>query len=140
MSARVRWLSPLLLVMILVASGVGRVRLVSAAQTPAAEADVRDALQRYTTALESLDVNAVRKVQPSIPADSLAKAFRDMRELDVTIDMVRILSLDGATARVSCRVMQTLTPRAGAKRTTTVTRVMRLKRTPDIWIIDGFER
>ena len=141
MSARVRWLSPLLLVMILVASGAGRARLVSAAQTPApaTEADVRDALQRYTAALESLDVNAVRKVQPSIPADGLAKAFRDMRELDVTIDMIRILSLDGATARVSCRVMQTLTPRTGAKRTTTVTRVMRLKRT-DVWIIDGFER
>jgi len=142
MSTRVRWLSRFLLVMILVVSGVGRAPLVSAAQNPvpAAEADVRDALQRYTAALESLDVNAVRKVQPSIPADSLAKAFRDMRELDVTIDMVRILSLDGATARVSCRVMQTLTPRAGAKRTTTVTRVMRLKRTPDVWIIDGFER
>ena len=142
MSTRVRWLSRFLLVMILVVSGVGRAPLVSAAQNPvpAAEADVRDALQRYTAALESLDVNAVKKVQPSIPADSLAKAFRDMRELDVTIDMVRILSLDGATARVSCRVMQTLTPRAGAKRTTTVTRVMRLKRTPDVWIIDGFER
>ena len=108
--------------------------------SPAAEADVRDALQRYTAALESLDVNAVRKVQPSIPAESLAKAFKDMRELDVTIDMVRIISLDGTTARVSCRVMQTLTPRVGAKRTTTVTRVMRLKRSPDVWIIDGFER
>jgi hypothetical protein len=142
MSARGHWLLRFPLVMILVVSGVDPVGLVSAAQnpSPAAEADVRDALQRYTTALESLDVNAVRKVQPSIPADSLAKAFRDMRELDVTIDMVRILSLDGATARVSCRVMQTLTPRAGAKRTTTVTRVMRLKRTPDVWIIDGFER
>jgi hypothetical protein len=142
MSARVRWLSRFLLVMILVVSGVDRARVVSAAQnpSPAAEADVRDALQRYTAALESLDVSAVRKIQPSIPADSLAKAFRDMRELDVTIDMVRILSFDGATARVSCRVMQTLTPRAGAKRTTTVTRVMRLKRTPDLWIIDGFER
>ena len=142
MSAHVRWLSRFLVVMILVVSGVDRARIVSAAQNslPAAEADVRDALQRYTAALESLDVNAVRKVQPSIPADSLAKAFRDMRELDVTIDMVRILSLDGATARVSCRVMQTLTPRAGARRTTTVTRVMRLKRTTDVWIIDGFER
>jgi hypothetical protein len=142
MNAHIRCLSWFLLVMILVISGVYRVPLVSAAQSPspAAEADVRDALQRYTAALESLDVNAVKKVQPSIPADSLAKAFKDMRELDVTIDMVRILSLDGTTARVSCRVTQTLTPRAGAKRTTTVTRVMRLKRGPDVWIVDGFER
>ena len=133
MKTRLRLLSWLL--PILVASS-------AAAQgpLPAAETDVRDALQRYTAALESLDVNAVRKVQPSIPAESLAKAFRDMRELDVTIDMVRILSLDGTTARVSCRVTQALTPRAGAKQTTTVTRVMRLKRNADTWIIDGFER
>ena len=133
MKTRLRLLSWLL--PILVASS-------AAAQgpPPAAETDVRDALQRYTAALESLDVNAVRKVQPSIPVESLAKAFRDMRELDVTIDMVRILSLDGTTARVSCRVTQALTPRAGAKQTTTVTRVMRLKRNADAWIIDGFER
>jgi hypothetical protein len=125
----------------LIVSDAG-VRVVSAAQnpSPAAEADVRDALQRYSAALESLDVNAVRKVQPSIPAESLAKAFRDMRELDVTIDMVKVLSIEGTTARVSCRVIQTLTPKAGAKRTTTVTRVMRLKRNPDVWIIDSFER
>ena len=122
-----------------VADAHGRV-VVSAAQAPAPEADVRDTLQRYSSALESLDVDAVRKVQPSIPADSLAKAFRDMRELDVTIDMVRVLSFDAATARVSCRVTQTLTPKAGAKRTTTVTRVMRLKRGADAWIIDTFER
>lgn len=114
--------------------------LAAQAPPPAAEADLRDTLQRYSTALETLDVNAVRKVQPSIPAESLAKAFRDMRELDVTIDMVRVLSLDATTARVSCRVTQTLTPRAGAKQTTTVTRVMRLKRAAESWIIDGFER
>jgi hypothetical protein len=138
---RVRLLLGPVVVMMLIVSSVD-MRIVAAAQnpSPAAEADVRDALQRYSAALESLDAAAVKKVQPSIPAESLAKAFRDMRELDVTIDMIRVLSLDGATARVSCRVIQTLTPKAGAKRTTTVTRVMRLKRNPDLWIIDGFER
>jgi hypothetical protein len=139
--SQARLLSASVVVMMLIVSGVDR-RFVAAAQnpSPAAEADVRDTLQRYSAALESLDVNAVKKVQPSIPAESLAKAFGDMRELDVTIDMIRVLSLDRATARVSCRVTQTLTPKAGAKRTTTVTRVMRLKRNPDLWIIDGFER
>ena len=141
MTSRVRLLSGPVAVMMLIVSSLD-VRIVAAAQnpSPAAEADVRDALQRYSAALESLDAAAVKKVQPSIPAESLAKAFRDMRELDVTIDMIRVLSFDGATARVSCRVTQTLTPKAGAKRTTTVTRVMRLKRNPDLWIIDGFER
>ena len=139
MRSRVRFMASVM-AMMLIASDAG-LRLASAAQNPpAAEADVRDALQRYSAALESLDVNAVRKVQPSIPAESLAKAFRDMRELDVTIDMVKVLSIDGTTARVSCRVVQTLTPKAGAKQTTTVTRVMRLKRNVDVWIIDSFER
>ena len=113
---------------------------VSHAQTTAAETGVRDALQRYSVALESLDATAVKKVQPSIPTDNLAKAFKDMRELKVKIDDVRVLSLDGSTARVSCRVTQTLTPKVGARQTTAVTRVMRLRRATDAWVIDGFER
>ena len=110
------------------------------AKTAAVEPGIRDLLQRYSAALESLDANAVKKVQPSIPADNLAKAFKDMRELKVAIDGVRVLSTDGATVRVSCRVTQTLTPKVGAKRTTTVTRVMRLRRDAETWVIDSFER
>jgi hypothetical protein len=110
------------------------------ARAATAEPAIRDLLQRYSAALESLDANAVKKVQPSIPADNLAKAFKDMRELKVTIGDVRVLSTDGATARVSCRVTQTLTPKAGSKQTTTVTRVMRLRREADSWVIEAFER
>jgi len=110
------------------------------AQSATAEIGVRDTLKRYSAALESLDANAVKKVQPSIPTDNLAKAFKDMRELKVAIDEVRVLSIDGNKARVSCRVSQTLTPKVGSKRTSAVTRVMRLQRTADVWVIDGFER
>jgi hypothetical protein len=110
------------------------------AQSAGAEIGVRDTLKRYSAALESLDANAVKKVQPSIPTDNLAKAFKDMRELKVAIDEVRVLSIDGNKARVSCRVSQTLTPKVGSKRTSAVTRVMRLQRTADVWVIDGFER
>jgi eukaryotic-like serine/threonine-protein kinase len=107
---------------------------------PGADGAVRDTLQRYSAALERLDPEAVRKVQPGIPVATLAKAFKDMRELKVMIDAVRVLSMDGTTARVSCRVTQTLTPRAGAKQTTTLNRVMRLRRDSDVWVIDAFER
>jgi hypothetical protein len=106
----------------------------------AAEAGVRELLKKYSTALESLDANAVKKVQPSISVENLTKAFKDMRELKVDIDAVRVLSTEGAAARVSCRVTQTLTPKVGSKRTTAVTRVMRLRREADAWVIDGFER
>lgn len=109
-------------------------------QPVASEAGIREMLQRYSAALESLDANAVKKVQPSIPVDSLMKAFGDMRELKVAIDTVRVLSGDASTARVSCRVTQTLTPKVGSRKTTAVTRVMRLRRDADSWVIDGFER
>ena len=105
-----------------------------------AETGVREALQRYSDALESLDANAVKKVQPSVPVENLARAFKDMRELKVDIDAVRVLSADTTTVRVSCRVTQTLTPRIGSRQTTAVTRVMRLRREADGWVIDGFER
>src|SRR5689334_5547538 len=67
----------------------------AAAQTAqAGEPDpaIRDTLQRYAAAFESLDPNAVKKVQPSIAAETLTKAFKEMRELKVVIDEVRVLS------------------------------------------------
>ena len=110
------------------------------ASSGAAELAFRATLDKYAAALTSLDANAVKKIQPSVPMESLARAFRDMRELKVDIDAVRVISIDGATARVSCRVTQVLTPKAGSRQTTAVTRVMRLRREAENWVIDGFER
>jgi len=109
---------------------------------PAAPLDtaVRETLQQYSAALESLDADQVKKIYPSIDSEKLKSAFREMRELKVAIDAIKVLSADGSTARVSCRVTQTLTPRAGTKQNNTVTRVMRLRRQEAAWLIDGFER
>ncbi len=63
-----------------------------------------------------------------------------MRELKVTIDSVKVLSSDGTITRVSARIMQVLTPRAGTKQTTNITRVFRLRKQESAWLIDGFER
>jgi hypothetical protein len=110
------------------------------ASNPAVEPAVRDALQRYAAALESLDADAVKKVQPSIDVDGLRRAFGEMRSLDVDIDEVRVLSGDGSSARVSCRVTQTLTPKAGSRQKSTVTRVVRLRMQDNGWVIQDFER
>lgn len=104
------------------------------------EASIREVLHQYSTALASLDADAVKKVQPSIDADGLRRAFRDMKTLEVVIDSVKVLSSDASVARVSCRVVQTLTPKAGARRATDVTRVVRLRRLDRGWVIDSFER
>ena len=104
------------------------------------EAEARDLLQQYAAALASLDANAVKKLQPAIDVEAMKKAFKEMRALEVSIDTVKVLSVDASLARVSCRVSQTLTPKAGSKQTTAVTRVLRLRRAPTGWVIDAFER
>jgi hypothetical protein len=104
------------------------------------DSGIRELLQQYSGALESLDAAAVKKTQPAIDVESLKKAFKDMRSLAVTIDEIKILSNENNVARISCRVTQTLTPKAGSKRTTAVTRVMRVRRAGTAWVIDGFER
>ena len=70
----------------------------------------------------------MKKIQPSVGLEALRKAFKEMKSLKVVIEDVRVLTSDDDAARVSCRVTQTLTPKAGSKQTTAVTRVMRLRR------------
>ena len=122
------------------AVGFAAPAMLVAQATAQVEKELRDALDQYSTALESLDVEAVKKIQPSIDTRNLERAFRDMQALDVDIDDIDILSVDASTARVSCRVTQTLTPRAGSQQTSEVPRVMRLRKADDAWVIDGFER
>ncbi len=110
------------------------------AQVSSSEADVLKVLEQYSSALERLDAAAVKETQPSIDAANLERAFRDMEALEVDIEEVEFLSIDESTARVSCRVTQTLTPKAGSRQTTSVDRVLRLRKLTDSWVIDAFER
>jgi len=125
---------------VVIATGVFVVAASAGQSTEKVEVDARDLLQQYSAALESLDADAVKKLQPAIDVDNLKKAFKEMRALDVTIDNIKVLSVDTSLARVSCRVAQTLTPKAGSKQTTAVTRVLRLRRLQTAWVIDAFER
>ena len=93
-----------------------------------------------SAALESLDADQVKKIHPSVDGEGLKRALREMRELKVSIDNIKILSTDATTARVSCRVTQTFVPKAGSKQNSAVTRVIRLRRQDTGWLIDGFER
>ena len=110
------------------------------AQDRGLEAAVSAALDRYSSALESLDADSVKKIQPAIDVEALRKAFREMRALEVTIADLKVLSNDASVVRVSCKVTQTLTPKAGTKQTSSVNRVVRLKRLDAGFVIDAFER
>jgi hypothetical protein len=133
-----------LIAMVAMTIGIAPAGRVSAQGSQAASAQIevaiRDTLRQYSTALAHLDADAVKKVQPSIEVENLRRAFKEMRALNVTIEDVRVLAADDTMARVSCKVNQTLTPKAGSKQTTAVTRVMRLRRQVGSWIIDSFER
>ena len=107
---------------------------------PAIQTGVRELLQQYSSAFERLDPNAVKKVQPSADVENLRNAFKEMRALAITIDEIKILSTDSAITRAGCRVTQTMTPKAGSKKTIVVMRVIRLRRQGTAWIIDAFER
>ena len=141
-------LIPSMLAILRVVRATIAVALIGAVTAPVAarqsadriQSDATELLQQYSAALESLDAEAVKKLQPSMDLESLRKAFREMRQLDVTIDNIKVLSLDATLARVSCRVSQTLIPKAGSKQTTAVTRVLRLRRVQTGWVIDAFER
>ena len=54
-----------------------------------------------SAALESLNAEQVKKIHPSVDSEALKRAFKEMRELKVTIDSIKVLSSDGATARVT---------------------------------------
>jgi hypothetical protein len=117
------------------------------AQSSPAQADARpvdstlqDTLKQYATAFQSLDAAGVKKVQPSANAASLQNAFKEMRALEIVIDEITVLSEDSTATRVSCRVRQTLTPKAGSRRSIDVIRVIRLRRQNNSWVIDAFER
>jgi hypothetical protein len=104
------------------------------------DAALRDTLAQYATAFRTLDAAAVKRVQPAANVASLQSAFNEMRALDVSIDEIALLSEDSAATRVSCRVRQTLTPKAGSRKTIDVVRVVRLRKQNTGWVIDAFER
>ena len=110
------------------------------AQDRPLETAIGAALERYSSALESLNADAVKKIQPAIDVESLKKAFKEMRALEVTIADLKVLSSDASVVRVSCKVTQTLTPKAGSKQTSAINRVVRLKKHESGFVIDAFER
>jgi hypothetical protein len=112
-----------------------------APQLAQVEAAAKEIFQEYAAAYEALNADRVKKIQPSMDLALLRRTFRDLRELKLTIDEIKVLTVDGPIARVSIRVTQVATPRAGAKPDpNVVTRVVRLRRQEAVWLIDGFER
>ena len=91
-------------------------------------------LREYAAAYEKLDADAVVRVFPSVNASALSKSFSALKSQQVEVSNERV-QVDGATAVVRCRVLQTFDPRIGDGRTFTVNAEFRLQKSGNRWVI-----
>jgi hypothetical protein len=104
------------------------------ASAPSDQALILATLRDYASAYEKLDVDAVRRVYPSVNAEALAQRFKALTAQSVDISNERV-QIDGTTAVVRCRVEQAFTPRIGQGRSDTLNSEFRLQKTGGRWII-----
>ncbi|MBI2835028.1 MAG: protein kinase [Acidobacteria bacterium] len=99
------------------------------------EAAIADTLQRYAAAQATLNPAAVRQVWPTVDVDVLAETYKSLSALTVTIDNIKVLSVDDTTARVSCRFNQTTVAKSGARQSSSTVRTLVMKKAGDAWVI-----
>jgi len=84
---------------------------------PPQEPPVRSVLARYAAAYSDLDVDAVKRVWPSVNRAALARAFENLDSQRVSLGDCRI-QVDGGAANARCTGSATWTPKiGGGKRT-----------------------
>jgi ketosteroid isomerase-like protein len=101
---------------------------------PSEEPAIRAALQAYEEAYIARDVEAVKRIYPTVNEAALQRSFRDMLAQEVRIEAEEI-SITGNTAVVTGRVRQSFTPRAGSRRTDVIASVFRLQKMGNRWVI-----
>ena len=106
------------------------------------EAGIRRTLDAYAAAFNSLDVRAVRRVQPSLTSDQAAmleRAFSDYRSYSVTLSDIRI-TINGAQATATCRVTRRFEPKAGRPGGNTIATTFYLQKAGGAWVIARLSR
>jgi hypothetical protein len=105
----------------------------------AASAAIQDVVTRYQAALESRDINALKRIWPSLSGrqeDALRNEFQNARAIGVTLDGVTV-RINGATATVICRRNYRVTTGDGRALRTATRMTMTLSRRDGVWVIDG---
>lgn len=105
---------------------------------PNAEQGVREALRRYEAAYESLDAQGVKRILPSVNVQELAKAFAAYKAYDMTVEVGQI-DVQGLTARATCVVKRSFTPKVGRGASLTAKSVFRLEKVGGDWIVAGID-
>ncbi len=110
----------------------------SAAKPPDTNEQIRQLLQNYSDALESLKPDAVQAVYPSVDTRALTTAFRDYQRLDQSITINRIdLAPDGQRATVVATVTTAPVVKTGRASPVTRTVTYTLRKQGDRWLIES---
>jgi hypothetical protein len=113
----------------------------AAAETPtpvSAEDGVRDLLRHYERALESRNLDALKRVWPSLGGaqeDAIRKEFAYTRQIDVTIENAE-LEVSGASATVTFIRRYQLSTVDGQRLLTNSRTTMSARRAGNDWVID----
>ncbi len=98
---------------------------------------IRQALERYRLAYESMDAEEVQRSWPSLSADQLDKierSFRSTQSFEMTLANCRI-DQNGASATATCSVTREIRPKAGRKLTATSDTTFTLRKQGEQWVI-----
>jgi serine/threonine-protein kinase len=95
---------------------------------------IRETLRSYQQAYEALNVEAVRRVYPSVDANRLAELFNNVRSQEVQIDSEQI-TISGNTATVTARVRTSATLKQGRAPANAATATFIMEKQGGRWII-----
>ena len=98
------------------------------------EALIRETLRSYQQAYAALNVDAVRRVYPTVDAGRLAGSFGNMRSMDVQIESEQI-TVNGNTATARCRIRTSAVPKQGRATPNTADTTFSLEKQGGRWII-----
>jgi hypothetical protein len=98
---------------------------------------VRETLQRYRAAYETLDVNGAREVWPAVNESALARAFDGLQSQRLTFDDCNV-ELSGPAARAECHGSARYVPKVGSREPRVESRVWNftLRKSGEAWHIE----
>jgi ketosteroid isomerase-like protein len=103
------------------------------------EAAIAATLRRYEMAYESLDVNLIREVYPTLTQEQVERLTRDFAALNsYRLDFSGVkMNITGDTAIVTCTIIRRIAPRVGRTEGGTTPTTIRLRKQAGGWAIES---
>ena len=105
------------------------------ATSPGAEEAIRELVRRYAQALESRNVDALKRIWPTLQEDAMRREFQHARRIEVDIDNTTV-NVSGNSATVSFTRRYRLSTVDGQRLDTNSRTTMSVRRAGTEWVID----